>query len=227
MAGLDVAINSFNIMYQVIFYILLILVLVSYKDISNRIKVLWYKRKHIAIDLIGSDRIASRIICKKKTDSAFEYDGGYFFINPFKAIKKEGFVVYTFVIGNAFGHDYVNRPKEYLKKMIEDCKNEIDLKDKKGAALRVKDLTEEAHLVFDEVYRTDARQLNEVLYNAQLSNKEVWEEVIKFFKNKNFITLLIITLIGIGIILLLSYTTYDKINKIQVCQQVVANTIKV
>lgn len=218
MADLTGLINGFEITRQILFYVMFGLVLFGGKEIVNKIKRTLYKRKAINVELIGPDRKSSIIVCKKKDDGYYEVDNMPFFINPLKSIKRGGVDVFTHVLGNSFSHDFINNPKEVLKKIIIDCKAEKKIKEKDGKESNVKDLTEEFHNIFDEPYRVDARMLQEVLINAQLSSKTLWDELIKVFKNKNLITIAIIAIIGIGIILLLSWQIYDAIVHLEICK---------
>lgn len=216
---------AFSVLQNILFYILFALVILANREIRNKLKLMWLKRKAAVIELIGSDMKASQIIVKKKNDYTLEFENHTFFINSLRAVERNGIKIYTHVMGNAFGHNYTNDPKAYLNKMISDTTKEIKIKDKKGNFLSSKDLTDSFHNVYDESYRLDGRMLQETLYNAQLSNKELWEEIIKFFKSKNLLTYGIIIMIGVGLVLLVSFGTYNKLVNIPVCQMPKALTV--
>ena len=203
-------------MQQALFYLLFFVVMIASKEIVDKFKIMWLKRKAVIIELIGSDLKSAQIVVKKKDEKAFEYDGMTFFINPLKAIDRKGLKIYTYVVGNAFSHNYARDSKDYLKKMIQDCEKEIELKDKKGNIMKVKDLSQEFHNVFDEAYRVDARMLQETLYNAHLAN-QAWDEIFKFFKSKNILTYGIIALIGIAICIFFSWNAYEQLTRTPVC----------
>lgn len=230
-------ITGLQITGHLIFYLMMGIIVFAGKEIVNKIKRLLYKRKAVEVELIGPDRKSAIVVCKKKDDSYYEVDGLPFFINPLKSIKRNGVEVFTHVLGNSFPHDFISNPKDILKKIVGEAREEkkvkIHKKEKKAdrtieeitEEVMVKDITGSFHNIFDEPYRVDARMLQEVLINAQLSSKTLWDEIIKIFKNKNLITIAIAALIGIGIILLFTFQTYDYLTHIKVCE--IASTINV
>lgn len=221
----DMTLNSFSMFSTILMYFLLAIVLMCNKEIMNKLKIMWLKRKHCAIELIGDDRKSSLIIATKKGNGVVEFSDKIFFINPLKSVSRNGMVVYTFVMNNTFGHEYVNDPKGLLLKIVKDCKNETELKDKKTKELmKIPDLSSMFHNVFDEPYQVDSTMMKNTLLSAQLSNQE-WDSLLKFFKSKNMITFGVIALIGIGICILLSWGAYDKLVNMKLCN--LPTTLKV
>ena|SRR3990167_5138453 len=216
--ALEQVLMGLKVVNQLTMYMLILLVLFAYKEIMNKLKRRFYKRKAVEVELIGPDRKSEIIVCQKKDDSHYEVDSLPFFINPLKSISRDGVQVFTHVLGNSFAHDFINDPKEVLKKIIQDCKTEKKLKDKEGKEEQIKDITNHFHNIFDEPYRVDARMLQEVLINAQLSSKTLWDELIKIFKNKNILGIATIVAIGVGLTLLVAFQTYDAIVHMDICQ---------
>lgn len=221
MAYVEGMMVGLEITKQILTYSSVFLLVFAGKEVMNKLKRSMYKRKAIEVELIGPDRKSAIIVCKKKDDSHFEVDGLPFFINSLKAVNRQGINVFTYVLGNSFAHDYVSDPKGALKKIIDEQKAQKKLKNKKtGEETLIKDLTNDFHNIFDEPYRVDARMLQEVLINAQLSNKTLWDELIKIFKSKNFVTIMTVIGIGVALTLLLSYQTFDAITNLQPCKQI-------
>ena len=217
MAYTEVIMMSMEITKQIMIYLSIFLLIFAGKEVTNKLKRTFYRRKAIEVELIGPDRKSAIVVCKKKDDSHYEVDGLPFFINSLKAIERDKVKVFTHVLGNSFAHDWVTDPKEALKKIIQEAKDEKKIKVKKGEEILAKDLTDKFHNVFDEPYRVDARMLQEVLINAQLSNKTLWDELIKIFKSKNFVTLMTVLIIGVGLTLLLAYQTHDAVIHMKAC----------
>ena len=233
-----------KIYYMFGFFLVATVLIITRRETGNALKLWWFKRKAVLVELIGSDGIASEIVVRKVGTYEYVHDGGHFFINPIKARTRRGIKVFTYVLGNSVSHDFRNKPTESFRKIIEDCKKSIVIMQKqrkweiKGFTpkkidydeqVNIKDLTDEFHNIMEEPYRLDAHLVQTAMTNAQLSNASIFDKLLKVLSTKNLLTVAIIVGFLAGAAALLGWLTYDKIANVELCQKVTeaVNVIKV
>lgn len=206
------------------FYVLIILVIYGHKEIGEKIKLEIWKRKGARIKFIDVNHNVHSIIIKRKDNKYFDFDGKKFILNHLKSVKENGIQTFYYPLDNAFAHDFTTKnalDKIYqevidIKKLEIIRKNKFSGKESKEI-IDVKDLSHHFHDVYETPYATDARNFQEVVINAQLSSRELWEELIKLLKSKNLIFWVIIVAAVVGINVILGWSTLDKVTKLPIC----------
>ena len=158
---------------------------------------------------------------------------------PKKSVRKFGLQRFTFVMNNAIGHDFYNKPREAFKKLIQEAKTNVVLEKKISKGLLFKktsietkeipDLTEEFHDIFEEPYRLDAKLVQTAMINAQLSNASIFDKLLKLLSNKNMITIAMIIGILAAAAALAGWLALDKLTNMPACKitETTANIIHV
>ena len=231
-------INNSQYIYMAGFWIMLFVFALTSKPTMNRLMMHWHRRKGALIEIIGADSVASEIVVKR---DGYEFVWGdcHFFINPKKSVRKFGLQRFTFVMNNAIGHDFYNKPREAFKKLIQEAKTNVVIEKKISKGLLFKktsietkeipDLTEEFHDIFEEPYRLDAKLVQTAMINAQLSNASIFDKLLKLLSNKNMITIAMIIGILAAAAALMGWLALDKLTNMPACKitETTANIIHV
>ena len=202
--------------YQIFFYISAFVIAIAYKDVVNRLRILIFRSRSAILQFINFNNNAIDVVVKVDGSSLI-YKDKRFFVNPKKAINKNGVKMFTFVYDNTFAHDYKNRPEDILEKMMELSK-EIELTNKKWEKIKIKDITEYAHDVTSEPFMIDAKIVQTTLTNAYLSNASAFDKILKLFSNKNLMTYSLMIAIAAAVAAGLSWLTYNAVSQAPLCK---------
>ena len=219
-------IETLNLVYQIGFMVMAVLLALSYKAVINNLRLLWLRKRAVKVEFINADGTRTSIIAKREGPE-FVYKDMRFFLNPRKALLENNIRVFTYVNHNAIAHDYFNKPEEILRKLLKEAR-EIQVKVKKKTGknefkeeLRaVKDISENFHDMYSEPYRIDARLIQEAMTKAQLSSATVFDKIIQLFTSKNFLTIAVVAVVASGAAAVFGWLIYDKVSQGVICTNI-------